>query len=132
MLRQSADGGGPVSYIALATNNFEAVTDFYGTTLNFPIVDQWDRVNGRGRRFDLGGGLRLEILDNVRQRHPVTLEMSARVHVVIEVKDIHVAWNNVKVPAVPAPVETSWGARLFQIQDPDGVPVTYLEWTKAE
>ena len=23
---------------------------------------------------------------------------------------------------------TSWGAKLFQLRDPDGVPVTFLEW----
>ena len=61
----------------------------------------------------------------------MTLEMSARVHVVIEVEDLHAAWNKVKVSA-PPPTETSWGARLFQVQDPDGVPVTFLEWTQDE
>ena len=120
-----------MSYIAFATNNFDAVAEFYGATLSFPVVEHWDRPNGRGRRFDLGGGLRLEILDNVRERHPAALEMSARVHVVVEVQDIQLAWEGLRVPA-PTPAETSWGARLFQIQDPDGVPVTFLEWVRTE
>ena len=120
-----------MSYVAFATNNFDAVTDFYGSTLDFPIIEQWDRLNGRGRRFNLGGGLRLEILDNVRERHPAALEMSARVHVVVEVQDIQLAWEGLRVPA-PTPAETSWGARLFQVQDPDGVPVTFLEWMRPE
>ena len=120
-----------MSYIAFATNAFADVTHFYGVTLGFQIVEQWDRINGRGQRFDLGGGLRLEILDNVRERHPVPLDTSARVHVVVEVADIRTAWDNIKEPA-PVPTETSWGARLFQIQDPDGVPVTFLEWIHSE
>lgn len=118
-----------MSYIAFATDAFDSVAAFYGGSLEFPVVAEWDRANGRGRRFDLGGGLRLEILDNARERDPFRLDVSSRVHVVIEVDDIEVAWNRMKVPA-PTPAETSWGARLFQIQDPDGVPVTFLQWTE--
>lgn len=119
-----------MSYIAFATNAFDSVVTFYGGLLGFPVVAEWDRPNGRGRRFDLGGGLRLEILDNARERDPFRLDVSSRVHVVIEVDDIEAAWGTMKVSA-PVPSETSWGARLFQIQDPDGVPVTFLEWTEA-
>ncbi len=119
-----------MSYIAFATDAFDAVVAFYGNSLRFPVVAQWDRANGRGRRFDLGGGLRLEILDNARERDPFRLDVSSRVHVVIEVDDIDAAWKTMTVPA-PQPSQTSWGARLFQIQDPDGVPVTFLEWTEV-
>ncbi len=119
-----------MSYIAFATDAFDTVAEFYGRSLGFPVVAEWDRANGRGRRFDLGGGLRLEILDNAREREPFRLDVSLRVHVVIEVDSIDAAWEAMTVPA-PAPSGTSWGARLFQIQDPDGVPVTFLEWTKA-
>ena len=117
-----------MSYIAFATNRFDDVAGFYGETLGFGVVEQWDRPRGRGRRFDLGGGLRLEILDNAREPHPVKLETSARVHVVVETADIEATWSTLKV-AAPPPADTSWGARLFQIQDPDGVPITFLQWT---
>ncbi len=119
-----------MSYVAFATNAFDTVVAFYGGALGFPVVAAWDRANGRGRRFDLGGGLRLEILDNARERVPSRLDVSSRVHVVIEVDNIQAAWEAMTVPA-PLPSATSWGARLFQIQDPDGVPVTFLEWTEA-
>ena len=117
-----------MSYIAFATNSFEAVVSFYGELLGFSVVEQWDRPRGRGRRFNLGGGLRLEILDNAREPHPVQLDTSARVHVVVETADVDEAWSNLMI-AAPRPTDTSWGARLFQIQDPDGVPVTFLQWT---
>ena len=116
-----------MSYIAFATDAFEEVTRFYGETLGFEIVDAWDRANGRGRRFQLGGGLRLEILDNRRERTPVLLDRSERVHVVVEVDDIEVAWRTLPLEA-PSPTRTSWGASLFRIEDPDGVPVTFLQW----
>ena len=80
-----------MSYVALATNAFDAVTTFYGQDLGFPVVEEWDRPTGRGRRFDLLG-LRLEILDNARERNPMRLGAPAdRVHLVVEVSDLDAA-----------------------------------------
>ena len=116
-----------MSYVALATNAFDAVTKFYGHDLGFPVVEEWDRPTGRGRRFDLLG-LRLEILDNARERHPLSLGAPAdRVHLVVEVHDIDAARVSFRIGA-PPPRTVSWGARLFQVRDPDGVSVTFLEW----
>jgi catechol 2,3-dioxygenase-like lactoylglutathione lyase family enzyme len=116
-----------MSYVALATGSFDSVTKFYGEDLGFPVLEGWDRAHGRGRRFDLGG-LRLEILDNARERRPLALGNPAdRVHLVIEVADIETAHRQLRI-AAPDPRPVSWGARLFQVRDPDGVPVTFLQW----
>jgi catechol 2,3-dioxygenase-like lactoylglutathione lyase family enzyme len=120
-----------MSYVALATDRFDEVVRFYGEGLGFPVVAEWDRPNGRGRRFDLGG-LRLEILDNARERRPLSLgEPADRFHVVVEVEDVKAAWGGLAIEA-PPPTATSWGARLFQVRDPDGVPVTFLQWDRPE
>ena len=37
---------------------------------------------------------------------------------------------NIDIEAPPTQ-STSWGARLFQLRDPDGVPVTFLEWSET-
>ena len=125
-----APEGGGVSYVALATDRFDDVVRFYGSGLGFSVVDQWDRPGGRGLRFDVGG-MRLEILDNGRERKPLRLgEPADRFHVVIEVDDIDLAWRRIQVEA-PKPQTTSWGARLFQLRDPDGVPVTFLQWIET-
>lgn len=117
-----------MSYVALATDRFDDVVRFYGSGLGFSVVDEWDRPNARGLRFDVGG-MRLEILDNGRERRPLRLgEPADRFHVVIEVDDIEAARRRIQVE-VPSPQTTSWGARLFQLRDPDGVPVTFLQWT---
>ena len=69
-----------MSYVALVTNRFDEVTRFYGELLGFPVVDQWDRSNARGQRFDTGG-MRLEIIDNQREQHPRELgETADKVH----------------------------------------------------
>lgn len=118
-----------MSYVALATDRYDAVVRFYGEGLGLPVVDQWDRPGARGMRFDLGG-LRLEILDNGRKEQPLHLgETSDRFHIVVEVDDIDLAWRRIQVDA-PKPQATSWGTRVFRLDDPDGVPVTFLEWTE--
>jgi catechol 2,3-dioxygenase-like lactoylglutathione lyase family enzyme len=120
-----------MSYVALATDRYDDVVEFYGELLGFPIVERWDRSNARGLRFDLGG-MRLEILDNLREKPPLDLGAPAdRVHVVVEVDDIEETRDKIRIEA-PLVQATSWGAYLFQVQDPDGVPVTFLQWTKKE
>ena len=116
-----------MSYIALATNSFDDVTFFYGESLGFPVVAEWDRPNGRGRRHDLGG-LRLEVLDNNRERQRLELNSPGeRTHIVVEVDDLEVVRRRVQV-ITPDPQTVSWGAQLFQLRDPDGIPVTFLKW----
>ena len=41
--------------------------------------------------------------------------------------DIDTARRQLQI-AAPAPEAVSWGARLFQVRDPDGVPVTFIQW----
>jgi catechol 2,3-dioxygenase-like lactoylglutathione lyase family enzyme len=116
-----------VSYVALATERFEEVARFYGTDLGFPTLRSWDRNDARGRVFDLRG-LYLEILDALREKRPLALEPPAdRVHLVIEVDDVRAERSRLVIDA-PEPEETSWGARLFRLRDPDGVGVTFLQW----
>ena len=120
-----------MSYVALVTDRFDEVVHFYGEELGFTVVEQWERSNARGLRFDVGG-MRLEILDNERERKPLALGTPAdRFHVVIEVDDIDAARRDIKIDAPPAQT-TSWGARMFQVRDPDGVPVTFLQWIETE
>jgi catechol 2,3-dioxygenase-like lactoylglutathione lyase family enzyme len=120
-----------MSYVTLITERYDDVVEFYGGLLGFPVVDRWDRPNARGLRFDLGG-MRLEIIDNQREKSPLALGAPVdRVHVVVEVDDIEEARDGIKIDA-PPPQGKSWGARLFQLRDPDGVPVTFLQWTDTK
>ncbi len=119
-----------MSYVALATERYDDVAEFYGGLLGFPVVDRWDRPNARGLRFDLGG-MRLEIIDNQREQRPLALGAPVdRVHLVVEVDDIEEARDSIDIDA-PLPQGTSWGARLFRVHDPDGVPITFLQWIKT-
>jgi catechol 2,3-dioxygenase-like lactoylglutathione lyase family enzyme len=120
-----------MSYVALVTDQYEEMARFYGERLGLSVVDQWDRENARGVRFDIGG-MRLELLDNQREDRPLELgQVADRFHVVIEVDDVDTAWQSLNMEA-PEPATVSWGARLFRLQDPDGVSVTYLQWLQAD
>lgn len=119
-----------MSYVALATERYEAMIRFYGKTLGFPAATTWDRPGARGTVFDLGGGLRLEILDAIGQKPPLRLgPADDRCHVVVEVENVDAARARLPI-ATPEPVVTSWGARLFQLRDPDGTSVWFLEWLR--
>ena len=116
-----------MSFIALATRRYAEVVDFYGTALGFPAVRSWDRPRGRGCVFDLGG-LKLEILDALREQAPQQLgDPGERVNVVVEVDDLDAMRSRLPI-ATPEPFATSWGARLFSLRDPDGIPVWFLQW----
>ena len=120
-----------MSYVALVTNRFDEVIRFYGELLCFPIVKQWDRSNARGQRFDTGG-MRLEIIDHKREQRQLELgEPADRFHIVIEVESIDAARQRIKIDA-PATQEASWGARFFRVHDPDGIPVTFLQWIETK
>lgn len=120
-----------MSYVAIVTDRYDDMARFYGDDLGFNVVRQWDRETARGIRFDLGG-LRLELIDNQRERNPRTLGAPAdRLHVVIEVDDIEDARQRIRIEAPPARA-TSWGTEIFELRDPDGVPVTYLRWTESQ
>ena len=102
-----------MSYIALATDSFDDVAFFYGELLGFPVVAEWDRPNGRGRRYDLGG-LRLEILDNSRERQRLELSSPGeRMHIVVEVDTIPPR----TVPSVVCVLGTGGTGRIVQDRD---------------
>jgi catechol 2,3-dioxygenase-like lactoylglutathione lyase family enzyme len=119
-----------VSYFALVTDRYEEVGRFYGEQLGFPVVEEWDRANARGCRFDVGGVV-LEIIDNRRERPALRLgEPADRFHLAVEVDDIEEARRRVAIDAPPARA-TSWGATVFRVRDPDGIPVTFLQRTNG-
>ncbi len=116
-----------MSYVALATSRYDEVVHFYGVTLGFPTVRSWDRPRGRGCVFDLDG-LRLEILDATREQAPKDLGAPGeRINIVVEVDDVDAVRGAVLAEAAE-PFTTSWGAKLFRVPDPDGIPVWFLQW----
>lgn len=115
-----------MSWVALVTARYEETCAFYGSTLGCPVVDGWDQPAGRATVFDLNG-LRLEILDVSREREMALGDPKDRVHLVLQVDDVDVFRKRLERTA-PEPVDTTWGARVLRLRDPDGIGVTVLAW----
>ena len=120
-----------MSYVALVTDRFDEVVAFYGESLHFPVVNRWERSNARGLRFDLGG-MRLEILDNSRERQPLTLgEPADRVHVVIEVDDIEAVRAALLAAGYEATEKKLGSDHSWQAwtRDPSGIRIEFHQYT---
>ncbi len=115
-----------MSWVALATARYDETCSFYGTTLGCPVVDGWDQPAGRATVFDLDG-MKLEVLDAAREKAMPLGDPKDRVHLVLEVKDVDAFRRKIKGEA-PEPHDTSWGARILRLRDPDGIAVTVLSW----
>lgn len=103
---------------------------FYKEELRFTTIEQWERKNAKGIRLKKDNFI-LEIMDNQMKKKPLKLyEVGDRFHIVIEVNDIHEEYEKVKHLTNAPPQETSWKATLFQVKDPDNIPITYLKWLK--
>jgi catechol 2,3-dioxygenase-like lactoylglutathione lyase family enzyme len=126
-LRREPPGGtiAGVSWVALVTTRYDEMCVFYGRTLGCPVVDGWDRPGARATVFDLRG-LRLEVLDGTRERSGALGDPKDRVHLVLEVEDVD-AFRR-RLGEAPEPRDTSWGARILRLRDPDGIPVSVLAW----
>lgn len=115
------------SYLAVATARYEDVVRFYRDGLGFPVIRAWDRPNGRGALLDVGG-MRLEVLDALREPRPLNLPAPGdRIHLVVEVPDVDAVHRSLRLPA-PIPQTRSWGARMFELRDPDGLAVAFVQW----
>jgi hypothetical protein len=71
--------------------------------------------------------------DDEREHTPLELgEPADNVRFDVEVDNIDTTrQHHIKVDAPPTQ-ETSWGARLFEVRNPEGVPVTLLQGTGTE
>jgi glyoxalase/bleomycin resistance protein/dioxygenase superfamily protein len=116
-----------VSYVALATNYFDELVSFYVDLVGFARTASWDRPNARGARLSMRD-LRLELLDNTRLRTPFPLgEVGGRLHLVIETDDLDA--DRTAVRAETSEIRpTTWGCRPFELHDPDGIRLTFLQW----
>jgi catechol 2,3-dioxygenase-like lactoylglutathione lyase family enzyme len=120
-----------MSYVALATNNFDELANFYEELVGFSRTAFWDRANARGMRLTLRG-LRLELLDNSRLKFPFPLgDPGGRIHLVVETDDLE--GDRVAIRADMSDIcQTSWGCATFELVDPDGVRLTFLQWNSEE
>jgi hypothetical protein len=120
-----------MSYFAIATRRFDAMLAFYSERLKLPILERFDRPGARGAFLDLGGQVRLELIDADVQKRPLTIHETTddRLSIVIETEDIRSLAATLNLSA-PEPV--SWGATVVRLKDPDGLGVWIVEWDREK
>lgn len=111
--------------IIFVSKDFDQAVQFYGSKLQFPILNQWDRGPGnQGCVFRIGDG-QLEILavkPGAEYKQPANFEISS------EVEDADQFYAYVKSAGVPIRGEIAdkpWGARAFSVTDPDGIKLIF-------
>lgn len=115
-----------MGFVSLITARYADMVAFYRVRLGGRLERAWERPGARGMLLDMGG-LRVELMDATRERHQPKPEKNKKgIHLVIEVDDLD---GRSAALGLPAAVATSWGARLVTLTDPDGLPVSLLEWT---
>lgn len=121
-----------MSYIALATKNFDTMARFYVAVLGATVLDSWDRPRARGTRLDLHG-LTMELLDNRQEAKPLDVAGNHdRIQLVLEVSDVEAVAAQSPISPRPQMINHSWGATRFRAIDPEGTTINVLQWNGAE
>lgn len=120
-----------MSYFAIATTRFEEMLAFYRDHLGLEVISEFARPKARGAFIRLSGDSRMELIDATRQSKPMRLEPTAddRLHIVIETNDIE---GFARYRNLSEPQPTSWGAKVVELCDPDGISVWVLEWMEKK
>jgi catechol 2,3-dioxygenase-like lactoylglutathione lyase family enzyme len=117
-----------MGFVSLLTQRYDDMAAFYRDRLGGRVERSWDRAGARGMLLDLGG-LRVELMDASREKAAaIAGEHGGRIHLVVEVSGLA---RRALAMGLPAPATTSWGASLVTLADPDGLPVSLLEWSGA-
>lgn len=119
--------------VALTTDDFERLVDFYRYGLGLEPSQVWPEDQGRALVLDLGRAT-LEVFDEEQAATVDGIEVgqriSGRVRFALQVPDLDAALRRLLVHGatlVHSPVLTPWGDRCVRLQDPDGMQVTLFQ-----
>ncbi len=119
--------------VALTTEAFERLADFYREGLGLEPAQVWPDDQGRALVLDLGKAT-LEVFDE-EQAHTIDkLEVgrriSGQVRFALQVPDLKAATERLLAHGatqVHPPVVTPWGDQNVRFQDPDGMQITLYQ-----
>jgi catechol 2,3-dioxygenase-like lactoylglutathione lyase family enzyme len=114
------------SHFTLYTNKFKAMLEFYRDRLGFSVLEHSDQAGCSDVLIELPDML-LEIINNDHMTSPELLGASLdRIHIIVAVPDIE-ATRDVLDIETPIPNITQRGDLMFQLRDPDGLPITFIQ-----
>lgn len=117
------------AYASYSVRNLEATRDFYETGLGCTPVTEWDRADGQGVYYRLGQVPVAEILAAARGETPLPPPPPGAFSIVLTVADAHRAHEEIvaRGVTVTTPLTTEGWGSYFGVDDPDGVPLYFVE-----
>ena len=119
--------------VALTTNEYEALVDFYRVGLGLEPDQVWPEDQGRAFVLDMGRAT-LEIFDEKQAQTVDQIEVgrriSGKIRFALQVPDLDAAVERLishGAALVSPPVDTPWGDRTVRFQDPDGMQITLYQ-----
>jgi len=111
--------------LKLYPKDFNKVREFYEQELGYTVMNEWDRPDGKGAMFDIGGTT-FELLSPEAGFKPI-----ASVDVSWRVKDVWKLYESMKDKPymVRELQDNDWGDTSFHITDPEGFLITFFAQT---
>jgi NAD(P)-dependent dehydrogenase (short-subunit alcohol dehydrogenase family) len=122
--------------VALTVEDPDASARLYGGLLGMPVVEEWDRPEGRGIILDAGSAT-VELVDHRQAEHIDAVEVGERVsgpvRLALEVPDVEAYAGSLETAAGAEtpndPVLTPWGDLNLRTRDRDGMQITLFQPT---
>jgi NAD(P)-dependent dehydrogenase (short-subunit alcohol dehydrogenase family) len=119
--------------VALRVEDFKAAQALYSSELRLPVVEQWDRPDGRGVILNAGQAT-LELLDTRQVEEVDRIEagqqVTGPVRLVFKVNDLAASAHQFVqhgATALREPVNTPWGDHNQRLQSAEGLQITLFE-----
>ncbi len=123
--------------IALTSNNFERLINFYCAGLGLEPAEVWDNEQGNGLILNLGTAT-LELFDEKQANTVDQIEtgqrLSGQVRLAFQVPNLQAAMERLIAQGailVHQPVVTPWGDINVRFQDPDGLQITLFQKSQS-
>ena len=112
--------------VLVGAKDYPKCTAFYRELMRFPVQEEWDGSDGRGTLFATGGGV-IEVMED-SPHHPAAPPRGVRVSIEVGDADgLHARLSEAGVVPTDPLADRPWGHRSFTIEDPSGLPLTFLE-----
>jgi catechol 2,3-dioxygenase-like lactoylglutathione lyase family enzyme len=114
---------------AFHARDFEKSTNFYREVMGFQSLEGgWDRPDGKGALFSVGGTGVIEIYGAAEGRayvgpSPTAINLALRLEDAAAVDAFHAMLQARGVDGLEPPQDRLWGHRSFIVHDPDGIPI---------
>ena len=113
---------------AIRSGEFDASLRFWRDILGLTPVSLWDRPDGKGAIFAVGGNAFVEVL-GAGDGPDYDLPPTTSVYLSLEMDDVDAVFGRFSeagADVVGSPVDQPWGHRSFRVREPAGVEIQFF------